>query len=155
VAIKNVIGVIFQIETSKGPAYGLCTHENEYYKSYLVHLYPIGTELSELKETEPQFCCLLPLRTALRQKCMKEIIKEVGKMEIPEQLKKFPLFRNGIAGPGTLKVNCWSFWDGEKHWDVGDITDEQRKMPVEGICNTASIIWRLETGYTAEKNPLI
>ena len=152
---KNVIGVIFQIETSKGPAYGLCTHENEYYKSYLAHLYPIGTELSELKETEPQFCCLLPLRTALRQKSMKEIIKEVGKMEIPEQLKKFPLFRNGIAGPGTLKVNCWRFWDGEKHWKVGEITDEQRKMPVEGAWNDSAIIWGLETGYTAEKDTLI
>jgi len=153
VARKNVIGVIFQIETSKGPAYGLCTHENEYYEAYLVHLYPIGTELSELKETEPQFCCLFPLKIALRQKGMKGIIKEVGRMEIPEQLKKFPIFRYGYPGPGTAKVNFWSFWDGDKFWPVGEITDEQRKMPVDGVWMASTVIWGLETGYTAEKDP--
>jgi hypothetical protein len=153
---KNVIGLIFQLKTSKGLAYGLCTHENAEY-CQLVYLYPIGTQQSELKDAATQFCCFFPLRTALRQKIMKEVITEVGRMEIPVQLKDFPLFRVfcGIPPAGPGKFDNWGFWDGQKTWFVGEINEEQRKMPTDGIWNDTLIIERLEEGYTAEKAPWI
>ena len=150
-APKNVIGLIAQFETSKGIAYSLCTHENAEYGT-LIYLYPIGTQLLELKDAPTQFCCFFPLRIALRR----NIVKEVGKMEIPSQLKVFPVFRSGIPmEPNSTKVDCWWFWDGVKEWPVGEISDEQRKMPRSGIWNDTLIIERLEEGYTAEKDPLI
>ena len=148
---KNVIGLIAEFETSKGVAYSLCTHEEREHGP-LVYLYPIGTLLSELKDTTPQFCCFCRLRALLRRKTW----KEVGKMEIPLQLKDFPVFRVGLAlTPGSPKVACWWFWDGEKEWPVGEITDEQRKMPIRSIWGEILITERLEEGYTAEKHPLI
>ncbi|MDR0515655.1 MAG: hypothetical protein LBH25_01260 [Fibromonadaceae bacterium] len=150
---KNVIGLIFQLKTSKGPAYGLCTHEDTEY-CQLVYLYPIGTQLSKLKDATTQFCCFFPLRIALRQKIMKEIIKEVGRIEIPTQLKDFPLFRvRMIPSNGPGKFHHWGFWDGQKAWFVGEINDEQRKMPIRGIWNDTLIIERLEEGYIAENDP--
>jgi hypothetical protein len=155
-APKNVIGLIFQLETSKGPAYGLCTHENAEYGE-LIYLYPIGTKLSELKDTVTQFCCFFPLRAALRRKIMKEIIKKIGRMEIPSHLKNLPLFRVilGIPPAGPGKFDHWGFWNGQETWFVGEINDEQRKMPVREIWNDTLIIERLEEGYTAEKDLLI
>jgi len=77
-------------------------------------------------------------------------------MEIPPQLKDFPVFRAGINwDPGSTVVACWYFWDGENEWRVGKINDEQRKMPVRGIWGEGLIIECLEEGYTAEKDPLI
>jgi hypothetical protein len=150
-AKKNIIGLIITFETAKGVAYGLCTHENTYYGGAgLIHLYKIGTQLSELKDAFPQFCCLFPVRQYLRR----GYGKEIGRMEIPNQLKNFPIFRSGFPDVGTSKVDFWYLWDGEKHWSIGkELTNEQRKMPFEGVWNDTLVIERLEEGYIAENDP--
>ena len=144
-AKRNVIGMIFQLETSKGIAYGICTHEHVKYGT-LVYLYPIGTQLSELKNATTQFCCFFPLSVALKRK----VVEKVGKIEIPSSLKSFPVFRSGFPDQVTRRVKDWWFWDGEKEWMVGKINDSQRKMPIRGIINFTMLIERLEDGYTAE-----
>jgi hypothetical protein len=148
-AKTNIIGMIIQIETSKGTAYGLCTHKIERYGS-LLYFYPIGTKLSELRDADTQFCCFFPLGAALRQ----GIVKKINIIEIPSKLKDFPVFRAGLPDPITGKVKNWWFWNGEKEWLVGEINDEQRKMPVRLISNDTMIIERLEEGYTAKDHPL-
>jgi len=146
---KNVIGMVIELETSRGIAYGICTHENEEY-GFLLHFYSIGTQLSQIKDVAPQFCCFFPLRAALRRK----IVKKNDIIEVPSQLKDFPVFRSGLPDLITKKVKNWWFWDGEKSWRVGEINDRQRKMPFKSIWNDTMVIERLEEGWTARDHPL-
>jgi hypothetical protein len=146
-AKRNTIGMVIQIETSKGTAYGLCTHRNATY-GYLFYFYPIGTQFSELKNTTTQFCCFFEVWSAIRQK----FVKKIDMIEIPPQLKEFPVFRSGLPDPITKKIKNWWFWDGEKSWMAGEINDNQRKIPIDGIWSATTIIDRLENGYTVEKD---
>ena len=78
------------------------------------------------------------------------IFKVVAHHDIAAQNRPFPIFRNGIADPKTKKVAVWWFWDGEKEWEVGKITAEQRKLPLLEGWNDAMLVLRIEEGWRPE-----
>ena len=80
------------------------------------------------------------------------IVSIAGNVGVPDALKPFPIFRDGVADPRTGKVANWWFWDGEKEWRVGDLTHEQRLMPIRGVWNDTLLIERIETGWTPESD---
>ena len=44
----------------------------------------------------------------------------------------------------------WWLWDGEKEWQIGSITNEQRKLPIRQIWNDTMLIARLEQEWRPE-----
>ena len=72
---------------------------------------------------------------------------------IPSGASDFPIFRTGVEDPETRKVKVWWFWDGDKEWKVGDITPEQRKLPLRGNWNDTLLIERIEADWTPETDP--
>ena len=63
------------------------------------------------------------------------------------------LVRGGVIDPSTRKVKVWWLWDGEKEWRVGEITAEQRGLPIRGVWNDTLLIERIESGWTPETDP--
>jgi hypothetical protein len=60
--------------------------------------------------------------------------------------------RGGTPDPKTKKVAVWWFWE-EKEWKVGELTSEQRKMPIRGIWNDTMLVHRIEIGWTPATDP--
>ena len=81
------------------------------------------------------------------------IFEVVGNEPLRPDLQEFPLFRAGNRGlPGT-QVAVWWLYDGEKEWKIGELSEEQRKLPILGICNDTFLISRIESGWTPETDP--
>ena len=102
------------------------------------------SEFSEVINCPETFVTFFPLQAAVNQK----IFTLVANYPVPDFAKNFPLFRCGIPDPITRKVKTWWFWDGEKEWQVGDITTEQRKLPLREIWNDTLLVERIESGWT-------
>ncbi|OHA83396.1 MAG: hypothetical protein A2937_03680 [Candidatus Yonathbacteria bacterium RIFCSPLOWO2_01_FULL_47_33b] len=144
------IGDIVQIRTSKGFAYAQYIHKHPQYGALirvLPNIYdaPVHDYLQIAEESE-RFVVFFPLSAAVN----KQIVSIVGNAPVPDFAKKFPTFRAGVADPATGKVTTWWLWDGEKEWRVGDLTPEQRKMPIRGIWNDTLLIERIESGWKPE-----
>jgi hypothetical protein len=77
----------------------------------------------------------------------------VGNVVVPLEAQAFPTFRNGVIDPSTGKVKVWWLWNGEKEWRVGEITAEQRRLPILGVWNDTLLIERIESGWTPETHP--
>jgi hypothetical protein len=144
------IGDIVQIPTSKGFAYAQYTHKSPQY-GFLIRILPnfynapIHNFLQITNEIEC-FVAFFPLSAAINQR----IVTIVGNAPVPVSAKKFPIFRTGIIDPSTGKVTTWWLWDGEQEWPVGELTIDQRKLPIRGIWNDALLIERIEAGWTPE-----
>lgn len=144
------IGDIIEIPTAKGLAYAQYTHEHSLYGGLLRvfdTLYKERPEnFSSLVKSEVRFSTFLPLQASVRM----GIYNVVGHEQVAHPNRSFPIFRDGIADPKTNKVSVWWFWDGKKEWPVGELTAEQRKMPVLGIWNAKMLEYRLEEGWRPE-----
>ncbi|MHB1381610.1 MAG: hypothetical protein ACYCXJ_05245, partial [Thermoleophilia bacterium] len=81
----------------------------------------------------------------------RDIVKVVANEPIPEENREFPLFRGGNEDSDG-KVRVWWLWDGEKSWKVGEITAEQRNLPIKEILNDTMLIKRIEDGWTPEND---
>ncbi|KKQ94781.1 MAG: hypothetical protein UT18_C0007G0037 [candidate division CPR2 bacterium GW2011_GWC2_39_10] len=75
----------------------------------------------------------------------------VGNEPVSEEFNKLPLFRarGGIDTDG--KVVSWWLWDGEKEWKIGNLTPEQRKLPIREVINDTLLIERIESGWKPEE----
>jgi len=151
---KLKIGDVIEISTAKGLAYAYYTHKNAMY-GYMLRVfrrfYEVRPkEFGELMNSEPTFICFFPLAAAVKEK----IVEVVGNVPLSPAAQKFPLFRCGLPAPGEKKVSDWWLWDGEKSWRVGEITEEQRKLPIRGIWNDTFLIERLESDWTPETDNL-
>jgi len=148
------VGDIIEIKTNKGLSYAQYTHKDDM-MGILIHIFKeIYDErpenLDAVVKEEVQFSTFFPLGAAVNRK----IFEVVGHSEISRKLQKFPLFRNaGLPGPDGVKVKDWWLWDGKKSWKVRKLTKKQRKLPIKGACNDTMLIYRIETGYTPEKDP--
>jgi len=150
--VRPKFGDIIEIKTSKGLAYALYTHRNKQYGALLRvfgHILPSRpSHFDTLVSGRPQFETFFPLGAAVHR----GIVSVVGSVPIPPQFQAFPIFRSGSADPITKKVKTWWLWDGEKEWLVGNITDEQRKLPIRGVWNDTLLRERIDTGWTAEND---
>lgn len=152
-AKKCKIGDIIEIPTPSGLAYAQFTHLHPRYNA-LLRVLPGKYEsrpvdLSRLAQSEEKFATFFPLQAALNQ----GIFCVVANHSVPATASTFPLFRTGIEDPQTRKVKVWWLWDGEKEWKVGDITPEQRRLPLRGIWNDTLLIERIDANWTPENDP--
>jgi hypothetical protein len=146
-------GDVFAITTSKGEAYFQYVGKMPL-MGPLIRVLP-GTYPSEvppwetLVERETNFWVFFPVGAALKR----GLVRKVKNCAIPEHAKSPPVFRAGVVDPATGKVETWWLWDGEKEWPVGEISAEQRKLPIRGAWNDTLLIQRIEEGWLPEKDP--
>ena len=126
---KPKIGDIIEIKTRCGYAYALYTHEHKMFGSLLRVFGLVNSSrpnsFDDLIAREPQFETFFPLAAALAR----GVVSAAGRVEIPLRLRRFPVFRDGVADPKTGKVPNWWLWDGEKEWLIGNLSEEQAKYP--------------------------
>ena len=147
------IGDIVEIGTPQGMAYAVLTHKHAQYGALIRVLGKIHedrpSDASEILVHDVQFSCFFPLGAAVARK----IVSVVGTVQLPAELATFPVFRTGVVDPATGKVRVWWFWDGTTEWAVGELTTEQRQVPIRGVWNDALLVERLLAGWTAESDP--
>ena len=143
-------GDIFEIRTAKGNAYAQYTHEHAQLTSLIrvfEGLYPsLPTDWGKIVAGPVQFSTFFPLKAAVQR----GISKIVAHQPVAEPNKSFPIFRSGIVDPKTRKVAVWWLWDGENEWKIGNLTPEQRKLPIREIWNDALLVQRIEEGWRPE-----
>jgi hypothetical protein len=142
-------GDIFEIATTKGKAYlqnllrypqwGALIRVSE----QLFDVRP--SEINEIFARGHRFLIFFPLNAAAKQ----GIVEYVGTMPVPHELEKLPLFRDGNPDREG-KVKDWWLWDGEREWKIGQLSLEQRKLPIVEIVNDTALIYYIETGYRPE-----
>jgi hypothetical protein len=150
---KLQVGDIIEISTAKGLSYSQVSHNHARYGALLRVLPGFfksrPSDFVKLAGEPETFVTFFPLQAAVNRR----IFDLVGRCPVPDFAKPFPLFRTGVEDPATLKVKVWWLWDGEKEWKVGDITPEQRKLPLRGIWNDTLLIERIESGWTPSNDP--
>lgn len=150
---KLNLGDVAEIKTAKGLAYALYTHKHKQYGALIrvldgLHL-SRPDDLSGLNKSSVLFSCFFPLSAAVDR----SIVSIVGNVGIPNSLLTFPTFRAGAVDPKTQKAASWWLWDGEKEWRIGDLNQEQRKLPIRGVWNDTLLVDRIESGWTPETDP--
>ena len=148
--VKPKIGDVFEIPTAKGFSYAQYTHENALMGALIRvfdQLYPAKAEnLERIVEGPVRFSTFFPLKAAIQQ----DIYKIVANYDVSKSNRAFPIFRTGMVDPKTKKVLVWWLWDGEKEWKIGELTPEQRKLPIRGVWNVAMLEQRIEEGWRPE-----
>ena len=147
--IKN--GDVFAIETNNGKAYFQFVKKIPPMGS-LIRVLP-GTyneepDLNVLVEEKTNFWIFFPVSAAQK----KGVIQKAKGCTIPAHSKDTPTFRAGVVDPSTGRVDIWWFWNGEKEWKVGGITEEQRMLPIRGSWNDTLLVQRIEEGWLPEKD---
>ena len=146
---KTNFGDIIEIPTKNGLAYAQYTHRNEEYGALIRILDGVfqsrPRDFTDLVKRKHRFVTFFPLSAAVNRK----IFEVVAHAEIPEEAITFPIFRSGTPLKDG-KVHTWWLWDGDKSWQIGNLTEKQRKLPIEGIINDTALISRIESGWTPE-----
>ena len=144
------IGDVVEIRTAGGLAYAQYTHKHKQYGALLRvfgSFYDMRpSNCASLVRQRPVFSCFFPLGAAVSRK----IVSVIGNVAVPEEAQSFPIFRAGVVDPHSNKVESWWLWDGEQEWRVGDLTSEQRKLPIRGVWNDTLLIERIESHWTPE-----
>jgi hypothetical protein len=143
------IGDIIEIATARGLAYVQFSHKHVRYGALLRVLPGFYDErprdFSKIVKQPESYVAFLPLQAAVGR----HIFGVVGNLPVPDFAKPFPLFRAaGLIDPATRKAQAWWLWDGEREWRVGELTPEQRKLPLRGIWNDTLLVERIEAGWT-------
>jgi|SRR5882762_10347375 len=144
------IGDIIEIPTSKGLAYAQYTHQHPQFGG-LIRVFETlfqqrPDDFISLVNGPVRFSTFFPLRAAVS----KGIFKVVEHHGVADPNRAFPVFRSGIADPKTKKVAVWWLWDGQREWRVGEITPEQRKLPLRSTWNDTMLVQRIEEGWRPE-----
>lgn len=147
------IGDIIEIPTAKGLCYAQYPHQHPQFGG-LIRVFDRlfserPNELQKAAQGPVRFSTFFPVRAAIKR----GIFRVVGNQEIASQNREFPVFRDGLEDPRTNKVTTWWFWDGEREWKVGQITEEQRKMPIRAVWNDTFLVNRIESGWTPGIDP--
>lgn len=151
--MKARFGDIVEIKTSKGLAYALYTHRHTDPPKFgaLIRIFDQlfqarPADFTELITTAIRFSTFFPLQAAVNR----NLVEIVGNIPIPEYLRPFPIFRRGTFNPRTKKVHAWWLWDGKIKWQIGNLTAEQRKLPILEVWNDTYLIHRIEDGWRPE-----
>ncbi|MBI5200447.1 MAG: hypothetical protein HY925_02575 [Elusimicrobia bacterium] len=147
------LGDILEIKTRRGLAYAQYTHQHPTMGG-LLRVFEMLVErrpqsFSKVAAGPVRFSTFFPVRAAVGR----GILTVVSNEQIAEHNSEYPIFRNGLPDPSTKKVSTWWFWDGKKEWKVGEITQEQRKLPILSVWNDTLLIERIEAGWTPSDDP--
>jgi hypothetical protein len=144
------IGDLIEIPTNRGLAYAQETHRHAQWGSLLRVLAGFHAErpsrLEALVRGKEQFKAFFPLRLGLKQR----MFTIVGNFPVPEEAQAFPLFKSGTPHPATRRVENWWLWNGERSWQVGQLDEEHRRLPIREIVTDLLLIERIEQGWTSE-----
>ena len=146
-------GDIVEIPTKKGLAYAIYTHRHKTPPKFgaLIRIFDLlydkrPSDIQGIVCIAVRFATFFPLEAAVR----KRIVEVVGHVDVPEHVRDFPVFRGGTVDPKTGKVAVWWLWDGDKSRRVGQLTEEQRKLPIRGVWNDTFLKERIEEGWRPE-----
>jgi hypothetical protein len=150
---KIAVGDVVEIKTQRGFAYALYTHRDPTFGALLrvwnqTHAEPL-VDFEHLASQPLSWSAFFPLSAAVKQK----VVRVAGSVVVPPDLAAFPLFRAGMPDPGTRRVSNWWLWDGKREWPVGELTSEQRKLPIRQTINDTLLIERIERAWTSEADP--
>ena len=147
------IGDVFSIQTAKGKAYFQYTAKNQL-MGPLIRVLPgtYSTDFSREKliilvEEHTNFWVFFHISSALKL----GIVQKIGNFSIPQHSRQFPLFRSGPPDKSGHVPNWW-LWDGEKSWMIGNLTEEQRKLPIRSAWNDTMLVKRIEQDWLPEKD---
>jgi hypothetical protein len=154
--MKVQFGDIVEIKTRNGLAYAIYTHKHERPPKFgavirvFDHLCQSRPHnILEILKNPIRFTTFFPLQAAVD----KGILEVIGNVSIPKKLRPFPIFRDGVADPKTKKVATWWLWDGEKEWQIGRLTPDQRNLPIRSVWNDTFLIHRIEEGWRPNDDP--
>jgi hypothetical protein len=144
------IGDIVEVATPAGLAYVQYTHKYDKPPHWgalirvLSGLHAVRPEsFSEIAAQPASFCVFFPLGAAVHR----GIVQIVANEAIPEEAQQFPLFRAAGVIDREGRVLDWWLWDGERSWRVGELTSEQRNLPIKEIWNDTLLIKRIAEGW--------
>lgn len=145
------IGDVIEIKAQAGLAYALYSHKDNV-RGALLRVFDILYEerpesFDEVVHLKVRFSIFFP---SLQAALSKGLIEVAGHVSIPPTLQPFPLFRAGATDPITRKVKLWWLWDGKEEWKIGELTEEQRKLPIRAIWTYPILVDRIESGWTPE-----
>lgn len=146
------VGDVFEIKTAIGHAYFQFVKKIPPMGS-LIRVLP-GTysepidDLSDLIQMKTNFWIFFPIAAAVKN----GVVRKVERYDVPPHSKETPIFRTGLVNPESKRVDVWWFWDGEKEWKVGTITEKQRELPIRGTWNDTMLIERIEKGWRPEND---
>jgi hypothetical protein len=146
------VGDVLEIETPKGFAYAQFTHKHDQFGA-LIRVLPgvYGSRPASLEEIvngPSAFVVFYPVGAAVSR----QVARVVDNMPIPEHAREFPLFRCGTPDLTTKKVKTWWFWDGIESWPVGELTADQRKMPVRMLVNHTALVELITSAWAPERD---
>ena len=146
-------GDIFEISTPRGLAYAQVTHHHPQYGA-LIRVLPglfdaRPASFDDLSGRPERFRAFFPLQAAVSR----GLVTLVAHAPIPAGAQAFPTFRAGVVDPATGKVAVWWFWDGQREWRAGPLTDADRRMPIRGVWNDTLLVERIVSGWTPETDP--
>jgi len=147
-------GNIVEIKTPTGLAYAIYTHRDALCGAVIRVFSKLHTvrpnDFTEMINGDIQFITIYPLQAAVNRK----LVTIIGTVPVPEHLRAFPLFRTaGLPDPKTHRVYHWGFWDGEKEWNMDELTPELRKLPIRGTWNHTLLVDRITEGWKHEMDP--
>ena len=146
-------GDVFSIEVRGGKAYFQFINKNKTMSSLIrvlpgIHEQSSG-DISDIAIQPTRFWTFFPVAESLKD----SVIQKEGNYPIPVHAQKMPLFRTGVVNPETKRVETWWLWDGEKSWKAGNLTDDQRRLPIRGNWNDTLLKERIEQGWLPELDP--
>jgi hypothetical protein len=138
---------VIEVETPKGLAYALYTHQHREPPRYgaLLRVLPglyseRPADFAGLVQEEERFSVFFPLGSALSRR----IVRIVANEKIPESKRPFPIFRSrmvieGVAGP-------WWLWDGGRERLAGQHDTWTPRALLE-VWNDSLLIERIASGW--------
>jgi hypothetical protein len=145
---KIEIGAVVEVPTSRGFGYLQYTHWNDLMGALVRVLPGLHTlrpaDLEALAREPEVYVTFVPLLEAINV----GIFELVGRAEVPEGSRNFPLFRAaGPRAPGTGEPQSWWLWDGKTESRVRALSPEQKRLPVRSTIMPPVLIERLEAGW--------
>ena len=146
------IGDVVEIPTRRGLAYAQYTHRVEQWGSLLRVLPSFCLSRPERFDQlviQPQrFVTFFPLQAAVSR----GIFEIVDNQPVPPEAQALPLFRKAGFVDRQGKVHDWWLWNGEREWRIGQLSAEQRRLPMLGVWNDTLLIARIEEEWLPEKD---
>lgn len=146
------IGDVVEVKTPAGLGYVHYTHFNREYRQLvrmLPGLYERQPDLAELVQCQELGVVFVFLQESVNDG---DISRVVGNCPVPARCAAFPLFRTDGGSLRNGKAPRWWFWDGERDWLIGQITREQRRMPLAEVLSETALVNRLVEQWTPESD---
>jgi hypothetical protein len=144
------IGDVLEVETPSGLAYFQYTFKHIAPPVYgeLIRVLPglyqfRPSHLAELVREKERFFTFYPVGAA----CRKDLVKIVGREQIPPSAKGIPLMRKAGWRDQNGRITGWWLWDGKKTWAVEALTPEQMALSILAVWNHAMLVERIAKGW--------